>query len=137
MKNSYELAVISWVVPYTSYTPEIYTLLYSTSLSYLNTTGGQAFGRIFFSTLGESYSIILQGLTANTTYYYTIISSNSYGTTMSTVFSSQTLTNGKKYIHVCHFDSYCFTLHHKSPPLLDCLHGQQTSMRSQITIQCQ
>lgn len=95
VKHSYELALISWVVPYISYTPEMYTVLYSTSLSYLNTTGGQAFGKVYFTTNEESYSILLQGLTANTTYYYAIISSNSYGTTMSTVFSFQTLTNGE------------------------------------------
>lgn len=62
---------------------------------YLNITAGQVPGSLAFSLNEEGYSIILQGLSSNTTYYYTIISSNSYGTVISSPLSFRTLTHGE------------------------------------------
>ena len=71
---SYELAIIQWVVQYIAYTPETYRIQYrkegeeeviQTSIPIMGSTN--------FSAVNEQFTLALDGLDANATYYATVV----------------------------------------------------------------
>ena len=92
---SYELAIIQWVVQYIAYTPETYRIQYrkqgeeeviQTSIPIMGSTN--------FSAVNEQFTLALDGLDANATYYATVVSSNTIGTDRTVEVTFQILATG-------------------------------------------
>ena len=82
---SSQLAEIQWLVPAIVYTPENYTIAYGKSQALLNYSSSVVVGSNNISRPNQIYSITLNNLEANATYYYQVIASNSVGTNSSEV----------------------------------------------------
>ena len=73
-------ALISWLVPEISYTAEDYTIMYGQNQSFLNYSSETVTGNRDISSVNQIYSITLDELLPNTSYYYQLIAENTIGT---------------------------------------------------------
>ena len=93
--TTHSTATIEWRISRISYTPEIYYVKYGTSSSSLelNTTSIGSGNDV--SITNQIYSVDIRGLTFNTTYYYQVVASNSFGSSYSSVKSFVTVSLSK------------------------------------------
>ena len=92
---SYELAIIQWVVQYIVYTPETYRIQYrKEGEEEVIQTNIPIMGSTNFSAVNERFTLALDGLDANATYYATVVSSNTIGTDRTVEVMFQTLATG-------------------------------------------
>ena len=82
---SSELAVIQWLVPQVSYTPETYVIIYGTDSMTLNYTSERIIGNTDVTAMNQIYTATLRGLQPNTRYYYQVVATNSIGMNSSVV----------------------------------------------------
>ena len=90
-------ATISFTITNVTYTPETYTVQYGTSSDNLNMTSnntatGVGVGSMhsFITTMNQNYSIVLTGLSIDTTYYYQVVATNTIGNRTTGVFNFTT-----------------------------------------------
>lgn len=76
---SSELAEIQWLVPAVAYTPENYTVIYGRDQTLLNYSSDVVSGTSNISDANQMYSVRLNGLEANTTYFYRVVARNRIG----------------------------------------------------------
>jgi len=108
-------AVISWLAPAISYTAEDYTVLYGRNQSFLNYSSETVTGNRDISSVNQMYSIPLNELLSNTTYYYQVLATNTIGTNSSEVRAFETPLPSRLFcifkniiISLC-IDFYCST----------------------------
>lgn len=82
---SAENAEISWLIPFVAYTPENYTVVYGRDPGLLNYSSDLVVGSDDITRANQMFSVTLNGLLANTTYYYQVTARNSIGTNSSNV----------------------------------------------------
>ena len=90
-------ATIQWTIPRIAYTPENYTVNFSTSPGSLTNVSQQQESGDNFTATNLPFSVQLTGLSAMTTYYYQVVAMNSVGSTAS-VEQSFTTTELRKVI---------------------------------------
>ena len=78
-------AVIEWLVPVITYTPETYTVYYGQDDAQLNIASNAVIGTTDITAVNQIYSTTIEGLQSNTTYYYQIVATNSVGQNKSTI----------------------------------------------------
>ena len=86
--------MVYWVVPYLSYTPEQYFVLYYSSNDTVSMTAGPLKSPSDIATIDEKYNLILTGLKPNSNYFFQIQSINSYGIALTVVKSFATQKTG-------------------------------------------
>ena len=78
-------ATISFTITNVTYTPETYTVQYGNSSSNLNMTSNNTASvgvdsvHSFITAVNQDYSIMLTGLSIDTTYYYQVVVNNTIG----------------------------------------------------------
>ena len=82
---SSEVAEIQWLVPAIMYTPENYTVSYGKSQALLNYTSNVVVSTNNISRTNQIYSVTLNDLEANTTYYYRVVARNNIGANSSEI----------------------------------------------------
>ena len=87
-------ATVLWVVNQFAYTPEQYTVNYGTTMESLAITSTTVNSITDFSATNITSNVTLFGLTPNTLYYYQVRSTNSYGDSMTNIFTFTTLETG-------------------------------------------
>ena len=96
-------ARIEWTVPFIVFSAETYTLVYSTTQDDLNSVMGDAkFSGTDLTLTDQLYSTLLKDLIPGTTYYYQIKIENTFGMTLTQIYTFATRTSNQ--IHV-----YCYT----------------------------
>ena len=88
---AYTSAVLEWTIPYISYTPEIYQVLYGLTESNLDQMSEIVDGGTDLVSTNQVFSVGLTGLLPDTTYYWIVVSSNSFATTESSIASFLTV----------------------------------------------
>ena len=78
-----------------NYTPETYSVKYGTSSSSLELETASIGSGNDVTLTNQIYSVDLTGLIFNTTYYYQVVASNSFGSSYSTVKSFVTVSLSK------------------------------------------
>lgn len=84
--TTHSTATIEWRVPVLTYTPESYYVEYGTSISSLIERSSVIQSGSNLSIVNKIYSVVISGLSSNTTYFYRVVSSN-------TLTSSRSLLN--------------------------------------------
>ncbi len=82
---SSEIAVIEWLIPAVTYTPETYTVTYGTDRTMLNYTSEVVVGSTDISAISQVYTVTVRNLQSNTRYYYRVVATNSNGTNSSVI----------------------------------------------------
>ena len=77
-----------------AYTPETYVVQYGTSSDFLRNRSDELQGQMDFTAKNKMYSIQLNDLIPDTTYYYKVVSNNTHGST-SSIVQNFTTENGK------------------------------------------
>jgi hypothetical protein len=72
-------AVIEWLIPVISYTPETYTVQYGPDEENLNFTSKIEVGTGDITAKNHIYSTTIMGLQPNMVYYYQVVAANSVG----------------------------------------------------------
>ena len=98
---SSELAVILWLVPQVSYTPETYVIIYGTDRMTLNYTSEMILGNTDVTAMNQIYTATLRGLQPNTRYYYQVVATNSIGMNSSVVAEVVTPLPGTIMLYIC------------------------------------
>jgi hypothetical protein len=93
--TTHSTATIEWRVSRINYTPESYSVEYGTSSRLLEfeTTSIESGSDITIT--NQIYSVDIRDLSFNTTYYYQVVASNSFGSTYSSVKSFVTVSLSK------------------------------------------
>ena len=84
-------AMLEWTVPYISYTPEHYQVMYGFTEADLDQASQSIDGNTDLDSLNQVYTIQLTGLLQDTVYYWRVQSTNSFAATESTVVSFLTV----------------------------------------------
>ena len=79
----HDRATIQWTVSRIAYTPETYTVHFSTSPGSLTNVSQQQESGDDFTATNMQFSVQLTGLSAGTRYYYQVVAMNSEGFTAS------------------------------------------------------
>ena len=79
---------------YIAYTPETYRIQYRKEGEDITQMSTPIMGSTNFSAVNESFTLALDGLDANATYYATVVSSNTIGTDRAVEVMFQTLASG-------------------------------------------
>ncbi len=82
---SSELAEIQWLIPAVVYTPENYTVFYGIDQTLLNYSSDVVVGTENIMDTNQIYTVTLNNLEPNTTYYYQVTARNSIGVNSSDV----------------------------------------------------
>ena len=82
---------ISWIVSTIAYTPEEYFAVYGLGTTSLTHESSIVNGNTNFATRNEVFSVVLNDLIPDTTYYAAVMSMNSYGSTQSYTISFETV----------------------------------------------
>ena len=69
-------AIILWTVVYISYSPETYIVQYGTCGESLNQNSSSVYSGDDITITRKTYSVVLSGLSANTTYYVQVLATN-------------------------------------------------------------
>ena len=85
---------VQWIVTMVAYTPETYVVQYGTSSDSLRNRSDELPGKMDFTARDQEYSVQLNELIPNTTYYYKVIAKNTQGST-SSIVGNFTTENGK------------------------------------------
>ena len=85
---------VQWIVTMVAYTPETYVVQYGTSSDSLRNRSDELPGQMDFTARDQEYSVQLNELIPNTTYYYKVIAKNTRGST-SSIVGNFTTENGK------------------------------------------
>ena len=101
-------ALISWLVPEIAYTAEDYTVMYGTNRSFLNYSSATVTGNRDISSVNQMYSITLDELLPNTSYYYQLIAENTIGTNSSEVRAFMTPLPSMRFTFNCIKYNRCF-----------------------------
>ena len=91
-ETSHSSATVEWRVPFIAYTPEVYHVEYGLSPTELSQSSQTVGSGSDFSVTNQLYSINLVGLTADTTYYYQVVATNSYASNQSSLASFTSVT---------------------------------------------
>lgn len=83
--SSSEQAKVQWLIPAIIYTPESYTVIYGRDPVLLNVSSEVVIGTDKIKEINQIYSVSLRDLQPNTTYYYQVIATNSFGSVNSDV----------------------------------------------------
>ena len=95
-------AFIEWRVASIVFSPELYTLMYSTTPDDINTIMTEPqFSGTDTTLTDRVYSVTLKNLSPTTTYYYQIKAENTVGMTLSNI-SSFTTREFPTFIHVAY-----------------------------------
>lgn len=95
-------AEIHWLVPAINYTPENYTVIYGKDEALLNySRSDTVVGTDDIKEINQFYSVTLEELEANTTYYYQVIARNSFGTNSSDIKTLKTPLSSEFRIGIC------------------------------------
>lgn len=106
--SSSKQAEIQWLIPAINYTPENYTVIYGKDEALLNYSSDTVVGTSDIKETNQLYSITLENLEANTTYYYQVIARNSFGTNSSDVKMLITPLSSKfESFFAAHFYTQC------------------------------
>ena len=95
-------ATVQWVVPYLSYTPEQYIVLYGTAEAMLDQTSTTLDSTTDITSLNVTYQVVIEGLVPNTLYHFQLRSTNTIGETTAAVMTFMTSEAGTLYITQCH-----------------------------------
>lgn len=107
-------ATVQWVVPYLSYTPEQYTVLYGTAEAMLDQRSTTLSSTTDITSLNVTYEVVIEELVPNTVYYFQLHSANTIGETTAAVMTFMTLEAGillfivNCYICITEY-LFCFT----------------------------
>ena len=92
-------AVLCWNIPYLTYTPEQYVVIYHSSDGVTQMSPDSLISPKDFTATNEDYNITLTDLLPNTLYYYQIRSTNSYGTNVSVERNFTSIETGLVILH--------------------------------------
>ena len=87
VNTSHSAATLEWRIPEIAYDPEIYRVEFGTMQTILNRTSIEVAGSNELTTTNQRYTVELNDLLSETTYYYRVVSTNSYASTSSAVAS--------------------------------------------------
>ena len=90
--TTHSTATIEWRVQSITYTPETYYVEYGTSPSVLDQQSLSTGSGDDLTVMNQIYSLDITGLSSNTTYYYRVVSANSFASTRSSVGSFVTVS---------------------------------------------
>ena len=99
MNTSHSAATLEWRIPEITYDPEMYRVEFGTIQTILNMTSTGIAGSNELTTTNQRYTVELNGLLPEATYYYRVVSTNSYASTSSAVASFVT-TQLRMFLHV-------------------------------------
>ena len=95
-------AVIEWRVDSIAFSPELYTLMYSTTADDLNTIMTEPqFSGTNITVTGQVYSVRLENLSPGTRYYYQIKVENTVGITLTDISAFSTRKSPTQYWPIC------------------------------------
>ena len=78
---------ISWVVSFTAYDNEIYSVQYGTDSTLLQNTSQVVMGNSYQFAIDDVFSVNITGLMPFTAYYYIVWANNSIGNTSTSIAS--------------------------------------------------
>ena len=78
---------ISWLVRNIAFDQENYTVQYGTDMTMLSSTSDIVQGNDDLLAINDHFSVTITGLAPFTTYYYTIVATNTLGSTNNSVMS--------------------------------------------------
>ena len=93
--TTHNSSTIKWTVPQIAFTPEIYVAHYGTSNGSLNLMSGPVESGDDFEAENQVYMVRLNGLNPGVLYYYQVIATNTYNSTMSGMETFHTLDQRK------------------------------------------
>ena len=93
--TTHSTATIEWRMSRINYTPESYSVQYGTRSTLLELETMSIESGSDVTITNRIYSVDIRGLTFNTTYYYQVTASNSFGSTYSSVKSFVTVSLSK------------------------------------------
>ena len=97
--TTHSTATIEWRVQSITYTPETYYVEYGTSPSILDQQSLSTGSGDDLTVMNQIYSLDITGLSSNTTYYYRVVSANSFASTRSSVGSFVTVSLRKTNLY--------------------------------------
>ena len=83
---------IDWEIVRITYTPESYAVMYGTSPDTLNLTSEIVDGSNDIMSINEWFSVVLRNLDHDTTFYFQIVATNSFGSNPSELMMFTTET---------------------------------------------
>ena len=84
-------AIIQWTVALISYTPEQYMVQFGLRENMLNETSTTVNGNWNVSVMNETHTLVINDLHSGTTYYFRVISRNTFGSAQSNLVTLTTL----------------------------------------------
>lgn len=81
--TTHSTATIEWRISAISYTPESYYVEYGTNVASLNQQSSTATSGSDLTVTNQIYSVVITELLSNITYYYRLVSTNSFTSTRS------------------------------------------------------
>ena len=89
--ETYTYVILEWTVPSLAYTPETYQVMYGIDATNLDQTSELIDGASDLDLLNQIYSVELDGLVQETTYFWKVVASNSFTTTDSAIITFETI----------------------------------------------
>lgn len=101
--TTHTTATIEWRISTITYTPENYQVEYGSSPVFLNGRSSVIKSGNNLKATNRLYSVTISGLSSNTTYYYRVLSSNSFSSTYTSLKKVVTISLCK--LHVQNIDA--------------------------------
>ena len=107
-----DLAIVEWLIPEVTYTPETYTVRYGVDQMVLNFSSSMLTGTRDIAATNQVYSTSISGLLPNTTYFYQVVAVNVIGSNSSRIMQLTTPSPGDVSLtyHVHNVQHRKFTL---------------------------
>ncbi|KAL5486432.1 hypothetical protein EMCRGX_G018904 [Ephydatia muelleri] len=99
-KISMDSLTIQWMVPFIAYTRETYVVRYGSAPDNLNQSSILVNGSADLNVTGAQFGVNLTGLVPYSLYYYTIVASNTEGTTTTPVMTLSFFPRDPTHLHV-------------------------------------
>eukprot|EP00731_Ephydatia_muelleri_P019173 Em0011g1213a len=99
-KISMDSLTIQWMVPFIAYTRETYVVRYGSAPDNLNQSSILVNGSADLNVTGAQFGVNLTGLVPYSLYYYTIVASNTEGTTTTPVMTLSFFPGDPTHLHV-------------------------------------
>ena len=93
--TTYSTATIEWRIPAIAYTSETYYVEYGTSITSLDGHSSIIESGSSLSVVNKIYSVVLSGLSFNTTYFYRVVATNTLTSIRSSLNSFVTVPQRK------------------------------------------
>ena len=97
-----DLAVVVWLIPEVTYTPETYTVHYGVNQTVLNFSSSMVMGTRDLAATNQVYSASISSLLPNTTYFYQVVAVNVIGSNSSRIMQFTTPSAGDPFLHTIH-----------------------------------